>query len=317
MSDRPDTALSFAVMGAGGVGGYFGARLAGAGAKVAFIARGPHLEAMRAAGLRVKSALGDACIHPLEATDDPRRVGPVDVVLFTVKLYDTEAAAAAIAPMMGRNTIVVSLQNGVDAEEILARRLGAGSVIGGASYIFSVIEEPGVIRHSGRGARIVFGELDGRPRARAETLLAAFETAGIEATLTHSITVELWRKFTFLASLAAVCGQTRLSLGPVLADAETRRRLAGAMAEVVALARAKGVALDNEVVEAHLAFADTLDGGMKPSLLQDLERGAWLEIASLSGTVARLGDELDIAVPIHAAAYAQLKPYADGGPPIS
>ena len=315
MADRPDTALSFAVMGTGGVGGYFGARLAGAGAKVAFIARGSHLEAMRATGLRVKSALGDAHVHPITATGDPRRVGPVDVVLFTVKLYDTEAAAVAIAPMMGENTIVLSLQNGVDAEETLARRLGAGPVMGAASYIFSVIEEPGVIRHSGQVARIVFGEMDGRPSARAEAVGAAFETAGIDAVLSGAIAVELWRKFTFLASIAALCGQTRKSLGPVLANAETRRRLAGAMAEVAAVARAKGIPVDEDVVEAHLAFADTLDGAMKPSLLQDLERGARIEIENLSGTVARLGAELGIAVPNHAAAYAQLKAYADGGPP--
>jgi 2-dehydropantoate 2-reductase len=314
MPGRPTTALRFAVMGAGGVGGYFGARLADAGAKVAFIARGPHLEAMRAAGLRVKSALGDARIHPIEATDDPRLVGPVDVVLFTVKLYDTEAAAAAIAPMMGKNTIVLSLQNGVDAEEALARGLGAGHVMGGASYIFSVIGEPGVIRHTGQMARIVFGELDGQPSTRAEVLLATFETAGIDATLSDTIAVELWRKFTFLASIAALCGQTGLSLGPVLADAETRRRLAAAMTEVAAVARAKGVPLDDDLVEAHLAFADTLDGAMKPSLLQDLERGARIEIENLSGTVVRFGAELGIAVPNHAAAYAQLKTYAEGAP---
>ncbi|MDP6785693.1 MAG: 2-dehydropantoate 2-reductase [Rhodospirillales bacterium] len=316
MSDQPTTALSFAVMGAGGVGGYFGARLADAGAQVAFVARGPHLEAMRAAGLRIKSALGDAHIHPVEVSDDPRRIGPVDVILFAVKLYDTEAAAAAMAPMIGDNTIVLSLQNGVDGEETLARRLGAGHVMGGASYIFSAIEEPGVIRHTGRMARIVFGELDGQPSARAEALLAAFETAGIEAVLSPAIDLELWRKFTFLASIAALCGQMRQSLGPILATAETRRRLAAAMAEVAAVARAKGIALDEEVVEAHLAFADTLDGAMKPSLLQDLERGARTEIENLSGTVVRFGAELGIAVPNHAAAYAQLKKYAEGRPTI-
>ena len=315
MSKRPDTALSFAVMGAGGVGGYFGARLAGAGAKVAFIARGPHLEAMRTAGLKVKSALGDLHLHPVTATDNPQHVGPVDVILFTVKLYDTETAAAAIAPMMGENTIVVSLQNGVDGEDTLASLLGAGPVMGGVTYIFSVIEEPGVIGHTGQMARIVFGELDGRPSARTESLLGAFEAAGIDTKLSPMIDVELWRKFTFLASIAALCGQTRLSLGPVRADAEMRRRLAGAMAEVVAVARAKGVALDEDQVEAHLAFADTLDGGMKPSLLQDLERGARIEIENLSGTVVRMGTELGVAVPIHAAAYAELKPYADGGQP--
>jgi 2-dehydropantoate 2-reductase len=317
MSDRPDTALSFAVMGTGGVGGYFGARLADAGAKVAFIARGPHLEAMRAAGLRVRSDLGDTRIHPIEATDDPRRIGPVDVILFAVKLYDTDAAATAIAPMMGKNTIVLSLQNGVDAEATLAHRLGAEHIMGGASYIFSAIEEPGVIRHTGQMARIVFGELGGQPSTRAEALFGAFETASIEAVLSPTIDLELWRKFTFLASIAAICGQARQSLGPVLANADTRRRLAAAMAEVAAVARAKGIPLDEEVVEAHLAFADTLDSTMKPSLLQDLERGARLEVENLSGTVVRFGAELGIAVPNHAAAYALLKNFADGKQPIS
>jgi len=312
MADQTDIALRFAVMGTGGVGGYFGARLANAGAKVAFIARGPHLEAMRATGLRIKSALGDAHVHPIEATDDPRRVGPVDVILFTVKLYDTEAAATAIVPMIGDNTIVLSLQNGVDAEETLVRRLGAGHIMRGASYIFSVIEDPGVIRHSGLIARIVFGEMDGQPSARAKALLTAFYAAGIEAVLSDTIVNELWRKFTLLASIAALCGQMRKTLGPVLANAETRRRLAGAMAEVVAVARARDVLLDDDLVEAHLAFADTLDGDMKPSLLQDLERGARIEIENLSGTVVRLGAEVGLSVPNHAAAYAQLKPYADG-----
>ena len=304
-------------MGTGGVGGYFGARLASAGAKVAFIARGPHLEALRTTGLGIKSALGDVHVHPIEATDDPRCVCPVDVVLFTVKLYDTEAAAAAIAPMMGDNTIVLSLQNGVDAEATLASRLGDKHIMGGASYIFSAIEEPGVIRHTGQMARIVFGELGGQPSTRAEALFGAFKTAGIEAVLSPTIDLELWRKFTFLASIAAICGQARQSLGPVLANADTRRRLAAAMAEVTAVARAKGIALDEEVVEAHLAFADTLDSTMKPSLLQDLERGARLEVKNLSGTVVRFGAELGIAVPNHAAAYAHLKNYADGKQPIS
>ena len=315
MIDQPDIALRFAVMGTGGVGGYFGARLASAGASVAFIARGPHLEAMRATGLKVKSALGDAHVHPITATDDPRSVGPVDVILFAVKLYDTEAAATAIAPMIGDNTIVLSLQNGVDAEEILARRLGARPVMGAATYIFSAIEEPGVIRHSGQVARIVFGEMDGQSSTRAKAMGAAFETAGIEAVPSDTIAVELWRKFTLLASIAALCGQTRKSVGPVLANAETRRRLAGAMAEVATVARAKGVPLDDDLVEAHLAFADSLDGGMKPSLLLDLERGARIEIENLSGTVVRLGAKVGIAVPNHAAAYAQLKPYADGKAP--
>ena len=312
MADQIDIALRFAVMGAGGVGGYFGARLAGAGASVAFIARGPHLKAMRATGLRVKSALGDAHVYPITATDDPGDIGPVDVILFAVKLYDTEAAATAIAPMIGDSTIALSLQNGVDAEKILARRLGAGPVMGAATYIFSAIEEPGVIRHSGQVARIVFGELDGQPSTRAKAMGAAFKMAGIEAVRSDTITIELWRKFTLLASIAALCGQTRKSLGPVLANAETRRRLADAMAEVAAVARAKGVPLEEDVVEAHLAFADSLDGGMKPSLLLDLERGARIEIENLSGTVVRLGAEVGLAVPNHAAAYARLKAYADG-----
>ena len=306
--------LTFAVIGVGGVGGYFGARLIQAGANTALIARGAHLRAVRERGLEVRSPLGDVRVRPDRISDDPGEVGPVDVILFAVKLYDADAAAAVLPPMIGDATVVVSLQNGVDAEDRLAGTLGRDHVMGGVAYIFAAIDGPGVIRHEGKVARIVFGELDGRRSARAQVLLGALQAAGIDAALSEDIVKEIWRKFVFIASLGAVASLARLPVGPIRGDRDARARFADAMEEVVTVAHAKGVQLDDGTVERHLAFADSLEAGMKPSLLLDLERGARLEIDSLSGTVARLGTELGVDVPVHRTAYGLLKLHADGTP---
>ena len=306
--------MRFAVMGSGGVGGYFGARLADAGADVAFVARGDHLAAMRDGGLRVFSPLGDIHVASVTATDDPAGIGPVDVVLFAVKLYDVEAAGAAMAPLIGADTVVVSLQNGVDAEERLAPIVGERHVMGGIAYIFAAIEEPGVVRHGGAMARIVLGEMDGSPSDRAAAILAELQAAGIDSQASDDIVKQLWSKFVLLAPVSAVSTLARLPVGPLREDPDARSLLTAAMAEVVAVATARGIALDGDVIKNQLALVDGLPPGSKPSMLQDLERGARLEVASLSGLVARQGRDLRIETPIHRTAYAALKLHAGGSP---
>jgi 2-dehydropantoate 2-reductase len=304
--------MRFAVMGTGGVGGYFGARLAATGADVTFIARGEHLKAIRADGLRVLSPLGEMHIAAAQATDDVAEIGAVDAVLFAVKLYDVEEAGTAIKPLVDPDTVVLSLQNGVDAEERLIPILGKGPVMGGIAYIFAGIESPGVIRHGGPLAKIVLGELDGRPSPRAKALLESLADAGIEARISDDIAADLWSKFVLLAAVSAVTSLARLPVGPMREDPEARALLAAAMAEVVSVAVAKGIAVPSDIIKTQLALVDGLGHQAKPSMLQDLERGARLEVASLSGLVARMGRELGIDTPIHRTVYAALKLHASG-----
>ena len=305
---------SFAVMGTGGVGGSFGARLAAAGFPVTFIARGAHLAAIREGGLRLLSTGGDLTIDPARATDDAAEIGPVDVVLFAVKLYDTEAAGRALEPLIGAETAVLSLQNGVEAEAQLAAIVGPEHVMGGVAQIGAVIEQPGVIRHSSPFARIIFGELDGRRSRRAEALLAACERAGIDAVLSAEIEKEIWIKFVFLASLSAVTTLSGLTAGPIRDDPDLRAVTAWALNEVVAVGRAKGIPLDLAFGAEDLGLLDTLPTEMKSSMAQDLERGKRLELEQLSGAVARMGAALGVATPVHHTVYAALKRHAGGAP---
>ena len=304
--------MRFAIMGTGGVGGYFGGRLAAVGEDVTFIARGEHLKAIRADGLHVLSPLGEMHVSPAQATDDPAEVDPVDAVLFAVKLYDVESAGAAIGPLIGPDTVVLPLQNGVDAAERLIPILGEAPVMGGIAYIFAAIESPGVIRHGGPLAKIVLGELDGHPSPRAKNLHAVLTDAGIKATVSEDITRDLWSKFVLLAAVSAVTSLARLPVGPLREDPESRALLAAAMAEVVSAAVAKGIAVPSDIIKTQLALVDGLGHEAKPSMLQDLERGARLEVASLSGLVARMGRELGIDTPIHRTAHAALKLHAGG-----
>lgn len=304
--------MKIAVIGAGGVGGYFGARLAAAGSDVAFVARGAHLAAMQERGLAVLSPLGDVYLEKVEAADDPALIGAVDVVLFAVKLYDTESAGARLRPLLGPGTIVVSLQNGIDSEDRLVAIVGRERVVGGIAYISATIEAPGVIRHLNRQAKLAFGELDGRDSPRLEPLLAACRRAGFEAVSSPAIEVAIWEKFIFLAALAAATGGARLPLGPILADADTRALIVDAMREVVAVGRAKGLALDASFVDRSLAFMETLPPDMKASLAHDLDRGNRLEIEGLSGAVVRLGAALGVATPVHRTIYALLKLHGGG-----
>lgn len=304
--------MRIAVMGTGGVGGYFGGRLAAAGEDVTFIARGAHLEALQQRGLAIRSALGDATITPCQATDDTAAIGPVDLVIFTVKLYDTEAAAEAIRPLIGPETGVVTFQNGITGPEALADRLGAEHVMGGVAKIAAVIAEPGVIRHTGTIAELVFGEFDGRSSARVAALAAALEAAGVRHTVSGEIRREIWDKMVFLSTFAGLTSLLRLPIGPIRSDRETRDLLRDGLAEALAVGRAAGANLPADLVDEILERIDRLPFEMKSSMLQDLEGGRRLELAWLSGAIVRMGRDLGVATPVHALIATALKLHAAG-----
>ncbi len=307
--------MKIAIVGAGGVGGYFGARLTAAGEDVTFIARGAHLEAMRKNGLRVLSALGDLTLPQVKAESDPTRVGAVDVVLIAVKLWSTEDAMQSARPLLGPATAVVSFQNGVEAIDIAARHFGKPHVMGGVAHIAAVIDSPGVIRNSGTLARLTFGELDGSASPRASSLLAACKRAGIDATLSDDIQRAIWEKFVFIVGLSGMTTLTRMPTGPIRSDPVTREMLRDVMTEVAAVARARGVGLAPDIVDAQMRFIDTLPPEMVASMLGDLVRGKRLEVEWLSGAAARLGMETGVPAPLNRAIYAALKLYANGAPP--
>jgi len=305
--------MRFAMMGSGGVGGYFGGRLAASGHHVTFIARGAHLDAMKAEGLRIESGLGDALIRPAEASADPASVGVVDCVVFAVKLWDTDAAGRAIAPLVGPETTVVSLQNGVECDDVLAGFIDRRRLIGGVANIAAAISRPGVIHHLGTMQRIVIGEFDGTTSPRLLALAEALDGAGVVTEISDDIERTIWQKFVFLVGLSATTSLLRTTLGPVREDAERRALLLEVMAETVAVGRARGVALPADTADDRLAFADGLPFDMTSSMHHDLERGNKLELAWLSGAVVRFGSELGITVPRNEAVYAALEPFAAGG----
>ena len=304
--------MRIAVMAAGAVGGYFGARLAAAGHEVSFIARGAHLDAIRRDGLRVESPLGNLVIRNANATAEPSGVGVVDIVLFAVKLWDTEVAAKAAHPLLGTATRVITFQNGVDSVERLQPILGADHVVGGTTHIASVIAAPGVIAHTSQFARMRCGHVDGH----ADPILARFvedaRAAGIEASLADDIDLDRWKKFTFQVGLSGATGMMRSPLGPILADTDTRAFFLDLMQEVVAVGRAGGVKLLADFAQDQLAFADTTPPGFKASLLHDLERGNRIELDWLAGAVVALGRARHIPTPANAAVYAALKLHRQG-----
>jgi len=304
--------MKIAIMGSGGVGGYFGARLAAAGEDVTFIARGGHLEAIRGGGLKVTSARGDLHIGDAKATDDPADIGPVDLVLFAVKLWDTEQAATSIRPLIGPETAVLSLQNGVDAEATIAAILGPAHVMGGVARIAAVIAAPGVIRHTGHMAEIFFGELDGARSPRAERFLATLQGAGIDTMLADDITKAIWEKFVILAAFSGASSVMRQTIGPIREDPETRAFLASLMAETAAVAGAAGIGLDDGQVERTMALADGLPPEMTSSMAEDLERGNRLELPWLSGTVVRMGRDQGVPTPSHDFVQMALKLHERG-----
>lgn len=306
--------MRIAVFGAGAVGGYFGARLAAAGEDVHFVARGAHLDAIRKTGLRIESPNGNLTLHPAQATDDPASIGPVDYVMFAVKLFDTERVAQACRPLVGPDTTVLALQNGVESEEILGRVLGPEHVMGGTVYIAAVIAEPGLVRQTGAFARMIFGELDGTMSPRGDAYEAACKKAGIDAVFSHEVLTEIWMKFIVLAALSGVTTATRLPVGILRADPDTRMLLRNAIAEAAAVGRAQGVFLPDDAVERQMATIDGWPREMVASMLHDLNAGKRMELDHLSGAVARLGRQRGVPTPVHDTLYAALKPYKDGRP---
>jgi len=308
--------MKIAVMGAGAIGGYFGGRLAKAGFDVSFIARGAHLDVIRKNGLKVLSPLGDFTIHPATVTDDPAEVGPVDVILFMVKNYDTLRAAEQIRPLVGPDTAIIPFQNGVEARAMLSNVLGARHVLGGVAFIPASIQEPGVIKHNAELAKLVFGEFDKQITPRALSFLDALEKAGVTGEIPADISMVLWSKLMFLTSMSAINCITRQPVGLVQSDGETIALYMDAMREVAAVAATHGVSLGEEAIANNMALAKSFPPNNKTSMFQDLEAGRRLEIDYLSGAVVRLGREKGIETPIHRTAWVAIKPWHNG-PPIT
>jgi 2-dehydropantoate 2-reductase len=299
--------MRIAVMAAGAVGGYFGARLAAAGHDVVFFARGANLDAIRRDGLKIESVHGNLHLKDVNVTDDPSKVAPVDIVLFAVKLWDSERAAESLKPLLGPKTRVITLQNGIDSVERLAPILGADHVVGGIAYIASVIASPGVISHTSAFASIRCGRVDGRPDPELQAFADAAKKAGIDIAVSDAIEVERWKKFVFLVGMSATTSATRMPMGPIMADPDTRELLTEVVGEVIAVAHAKGVALPENFIEEGLRLSAAAPATMRASMAHDLERGNRLELDWLSGKVVELGRALDVPTPANKAIYASLK----------
>jgi 2-dehydropantoate 2-reductase len=306
--------MRIAVVGTGGVGGGFGAALAKAGAEVTFIARGAHLAAMKAQGLQVRSERGDIHLVPTQATDNPAEIGEVDIVLFCVKLWDVESAGQSIRPLIGADTAVIPLQNGVDAAERLIPILGRNAVMGGVAQISASIVAPGVIQQVGTFMRMIFGELDGARSKRAADFLALCLKAGFDATLSEQILTDLWMKFILLASNASMMAATRQPIGKLRDDPDLRPIFVAAYREVVDVGRAKGVTLPPDAVDQIVGFTSHMPPAMKASMALDLDRGNRLELPWLGGKVVELGRRLGVSTPTHTMMAAMLKPYIMGTP---
>jgi 2-dehydropantoate 2-reductase len=303
--------MRIAIVGAGGVGGYFGAKLARAGESVVVLARGAHLDAIRRHGLRVRSAVDGEFTAKVDALASFAGQPPVDMVLFCVKSFDTREAAEALRPVLGRDTGVVSLQNGVDNEEILDDVLGAERALGGAAFVFSTIESPGVIAHTLLG-RIVFGELDGRVSERATRLRDALAAAGVPVELSTDIRRVLWEKYLLISAQAGTTALTRAPIGVIRQTPDTWQMYRRIVEELAAVARAAGVTLPSDVVETIIKNASALAPTAFSSLHHDLVHGRRLELEALHGHAVRLGERLGVPTPTVFAVYAALKPHAAG-----
>ena len=300
--------MRIAAMAAGAVGGYFGARMANAGHDVFFIARGAHLEAIRKNGLKIESVHGDLHLPKPNVTDDPAKVGPVDIVLFAVKLWDTEQAAEQARPLLGPNSRLITLQNGVDSVERIAPIVGADRTIGGAAYIATTISAPGVIKHTSAFARLRFGRADKKPDATLQAFVDAGKAAKLDIDLSKDIEVERWEKFAFLTAMAGSTATLRAPIGVIRSDPDTLAFFRALMEEAFAIARAKGVAIERAYIDERMAFVmDKVEPGMKASMAHDLERGNRLELDWLAGKVRALGRQYGIATPASDTVYTVLK----------
>jgi len=307
--------MRIAAMAAGAVGGYFGARMAAAGHDVFFIARGAHLDAIKKNGLTIESVHGDLHLPNPNVTDDPAKVGPVDIVLFAVKLWDTEKAAELARPLVGPATRLITLQNGVDSVERIAPILGADNTVGGTAAIATVISSPGVIKHTSQFAMLRFGRADKRADATLQAFADAGKAAKIDVAISADIERECWQKFIFLTAMAGSTSALRSSIGPIVADPELRGFFRQLMEEAFAVGQAKGVALDPAYIEGRMDFVlNKVEPGMKASMAHDLERGNRLELDWLAGKVRELGRALNVPTPASDTVYTVLKLHRMGTP---
>lgn len=304
--------MRIAIMGAGGIGAYYGACLARAGHDVVFVARGAHLQAMQEQGLRLEEVDGEGFVlDPVSATDDPRTVGPVDAVLFCTKLYDTLDAAGLCKPMMGNETCVLTLQNGVESVGMINSVLGEGRTLGGAAYVAGSIIAPGVVKRNNHITRIEFGEMNGTVSSRAEALAAVLNKAEIPATVTPDVQVMLWSKFALMTSNSCLTSLSGVDTGVIRSDPVMRSVYCNAMHEVVAVGRAKGIHLAEDILERTLEWLDSSPPIMA-SLANDFIAGRRLEVEWLSGAIHRFGEETGVPTPIHTTVYAALRPHIHG-----
>ena len=306
--------MRIAIVGAGGVGGYFGGRLAEAGAEVVFLARGAHLDALRTRGLRIVSPKGDVHLPHVNATPDAEGIRGADVVLFAVKLYDAEAASRVLSVLVrngGPDAVVIPLQNGVEGVDIVSRAVGRAHTAGGTCYVSAVIAEPGVIRHTAMD-QLIFGELDRMRSPRLTRLLDVCRGATFQSTLSNDIQVDIWTKFVRLSVFAGMTSITRAPIGATVRHSELFEMMKAALAEGLAVAHAKGIQVPPSTIEDVATAYRALPPETKASMLEDLERGRRLELPWLSGAVVRLGREAGVPTPIHGFINAVLTPYASG-----
>ncbi len=300
--------MRVAIFGTGGVGGYYGGLLAKQGHDAAFVARGAHLQAIQKNGLQIKSIFGDFTVSPAKATDDPAQIGPVDLVLFCIKTYDTDTAAKKIMPIVTKETTVLSLQNGIDAVERIGKVVGVEHVIGGATWISSAIEAPGVVKQVSQFRRVVLGELDGHVTPRLQSIFEALKETGVTVEISENIQKILWTKFVFISAASSLGSLTRLEMGDYRGVPETRAMITRLMREVEAVARKQGVDLDANVVEKSLEFIDNNAPHIKASMQLDVDAGRQFELESMVGVIGRKGRELGIPTPTADMIYAALLP---------
>jgi len=307
--------MRIAIIGAGGVGGYFGAKLQQAGADVHFVARGAHLAALRSNGLKVESPLGDIHHPRVNATDNPADIGTADIIWLSVKLWDMEGAIRSMHPLIGPETGIISFQNGVQKDDVLRAAFGEKAVMGGVAYIATNIDRPGVIKHTGTMQRLIFGEYDGRRSPRAGTLLDLSLRGGINAELSDDIRKAIWEKFVFLVGLSGATTTMRETIGPIRSNPRARGFLVDLMRETVAVGRALGVSLPADFADQRLAFVDGLPDAMTSSMHHDLNAGKRLEVSWLSGGVAQLGEKAGVPTPMNRAVWEILALYEAGEGP--
>ncbi len=306
--------MRIVVIGTGGVGGYFGARLTEAGENVTFVARGAHFEAIKSRGLTVYSALGDMHLKDVQCTDNTRDIGHADIVMIAVKLWATDEAIQNAKPLLGKNTGIISFQNGILAEESLIAAYSSQHAMGGVANIAALIEEPGIIRHNGNMASLAFGELNNTQSERARSLLAACSRANIKAEIPDDINRAIWEKYIRLVTMSAMTTLCRMPIGPIRDEIHTRNLLSQILSEIIDVGKAKGLKFSDNVFQEQLDIIDGYPPSMVASMCGDLRRGYPLEVPWFSGTIARLGKELNIPTPANGFVYAALKLFEHGRP---